>query len=164
VDSQGGADGPETTLAAALAHIDGPAAIIGSDGRILHANDDARNALGPPTALRATLLEAARAGRPTAVGWTVTRVHAQGGDAEYLLVGPATASLSVDLGPLAERHCLTKRQVEVLSLLVEGRSNKAIADALGVSLRTVEVHVTAVLQQFAVESRAALVATVLRNR
>jgi len=41
---------------------------------------------------------------------------------------------------------LTARQVEVLSLVAEGRSNQAISDALGMSVRTAEVHVAAILR------------------
>ena len=43
--------------------------------------------------------------------------------------------------PLAE---LTSREREVLALMAEGRSNRAIADALVVSERAVEKHVTSI--------------------
>ena len=44
--------------------------------------------------------------------------------------------------PLAE---LTAREREVLGLMAEGRSNSAMSEALGVSDRAVEKHVTAIL-------------------
>jgi DNA-binding NarL/FixJ family response regulator len=44
-------------------------------------------------------------------------------------------------GPLEE---LTPREHEVLGLMAEGRSNHAIADALVISGRAVEKHVTSI--------------------
>ena len=40
---------------------------------------------------------------------------------------------------------LTAREREVLGLMAEGRSNSAMSEALGVSDRAVEKHVTAIL-------------------
>jgi len=48
---------------------------------------------------------------------------------------------------------LTERQIEVLALLREGRTNKAIARALGVSEPTVKNHITAILKTLKVKSR-----------
>lgn len=48
---------------------------------------------------------------------------------------------------------LTPRQLEVLGELCLGRSNKAIANSLGLSENTVRVHVAAILEQFGVYSR-----------
>lgn len=48
---------------------------------------------------------------------------------------------------------LTSRQLEVLSLLCKGRSNKVIASELGLAENTVRVHVSAVLDQLGVKSR-----------
>ncbi len=58
---------------------------------------------------------------------------------------------------------LTAREREVLELLVEGRTNPEIADALFISPRTVSVHVTHILEKFAVENRSAAVALALRS-
>ena len=46
--------------------------------------------------------------------------------------------------PLAE---LTPRERDVLALMAEGRSNRAMADALVVSERAVEKHVTAIFSK-----------------
>ena len=48
---------------------------------------------------------------------------------------------------------LTAREREVLGLLVEGMSNKQIARALGISVRTVTVHVSNVLRKTGAASR-----------
>lgn len=48
---------------------------------------------------------------------------------------------------------LTPRQLEVLGLLAQGQSNRAIANRLGVAENTVRVHVSAVLDFLGVSSR-----------
>jgi len=50
---------------------------------------------------------------------------------------------------------LTERELEVLAVLVRGDSNQAIADGLGISVRTVGHHVQHVYQKVGVRSRAA---------
>lgn len=52
-----------------------------------------------------------------------------------------------------EGRVLTARQREVLELLVRDRSNKEIADALGMRVNTVRVHVAAILKALGVENR-----------
>lgn len=48
---------------------------------------------------------------------------------------------------------LTNRQIDVLRLLCEGRSNKEIGRILGVSQKTVKVHVTAIFRALNVVNR-----------
>ncbi|WP_445401858.1 response regulator [Zobellella sp. An-6] len=55
--------------------------------------------------------------------------------------------------PPFEGATLTARQLEVLSLLCEGKSNKAIARILGAAENTVRVHVSAILAVLRVSSR-----------
>lgn len=49
---------------------------------------------------------------------------------------------------------LTDRQIEVLALLMKGRSNKVIAKTLNMAVPTVKNHITAVLKALGVASRA----------
>ncbi len=59
---------------------------------------------------------------------------------------------------------LTPREMEILSLLAEGQSNKVIARNLGISDGTVKLHVKAVLRKLDVHSRVeAAVMAVERN-
>lgn len=51
----------------------------------------------------------------------------------------------------------TPREVDVMRLLAEGHSNKGIAEMLGISPRTVEIHRAHVMQKMAAESLPALV-------
>lgn len=48
---------------------------------------------------------------------------------------------------------LSPREREVLHLLAAGESNRAIANALGIHVKTVEKHVSAILSKLAVDSR-----------
>jgi DNA-binding NarL/FixJ family response regulator len=48
---------------------------------------------------------------------------------------------------------LTERQVEVLRLLGQGLTNAEIAERLVLSIRTVEVHVAAVLDKLGARTR-----------
>ena len=55
---------------------------------------------------------------------------------------------------------LTPRERSVLDKLVRGRSNKATADKLGISPRTVEVHRARIMDKMAVSSLSDLVRVV----
>ena len=71
-------------------------------------------------------------------------------------------------GPASEsqQHDLTAREREVLDLLAEGASNRQIARSLGVSLKTVQNHVSRILDklQAADRTQAALRARDIRTR
>jgi RNA polymerase sigma factor (sigma-70 family) len=57
---------------------------------------------------------------------------------------------------------LTPREREVMDLIVAGRHNRDIADEMGISTRTVEVHKARVMQKLRVDSIAQLVRLSLR--
>lgn len=57
---------------------------------------------------------------------------------------------------------LTPREREVLDQVVSGKSNKSIADALGVSVKTVETHRLRLMSKVQVKSLAELVRAALR--
>lgn len=48
---------------------------------------------------------------------------------------------------------LTEREKEVLALIVEGKSNKEIGQALGITLPTTKAHVSSLIQKLAVDDR-----------
>jgi FixJ family two-component response regulator len=60
-------------------------------------------------------------------------------------------------GMLARLADLTPREREVMDLVVQGMANKAVAAALGVRPKTVEVHRANVMRKTAAESLAELV-------
>ena len=61
-------------------------------------------------------------------------------------------------------NSLTQREREVLALIVYGKLNKQIADELGISIKTVEVHRSRVMEKMDANSVAELVQLTLRNR
>ena len=62
--------------------------------------------------------------------------------------------------PLAD---LTARELEVLGLLAEGRSNQAISDRLDIAGKTVETHVNAIFSKLALEPAARTTAAFWRS-
>lgn len=58
---------------------------------------------------------------------------------------------------------LTDREMEVLSLLVKGLSNKEIADNLYISIRTVKTHVSNILRKLDVKDRTQAVIKAIDN-
>jgi RNA polymerase sigma factor (sigma-70 family) len=58
---------------------------------------------------------------------------------------------------------LTRREQDVLRLLVDGLTNRQIAERLGVSEHTVNRHVTNILRKLRLPSRAAAAAHAVRS-
>ncbi len=57
---------------------------------------------------------------------------------------------------------LTERQLDVLALMAQGKSNKQICRELGLAEATVKIHVTAILRTLKVASRAQAIVAVNR--
>jgi DNA-binding CsgD family transcriptional regulator len=58
-----------------------------------------------------------------------------------------------DRRPEEESIKLTKREIEVLTLVIEGRSSKEVADMLYVSKRTVDFHLANIYEKLQVSNR-----------
>ena len=68
------------------------------------------------------------------------------------------------LGRLPEADVsLTPRELEVLQLIVHGKSNKEIATVLGLSANTIAVHRANIMQALGLHNAAELVAHAIRN-
>ncbi len=82
------------------------------------------------------------------------------------LAPPRASPLRGASSPGLAPHCarLTPREREVVQLLAEGRTNASIAEALGLSLKTVENHRFNVMQKLEVSSVVELVRWAVRNR
>ena len=59
---------------------------------------------------------------------------------------------------------LTEREREVMARVVEGRPNKAIAQDLDISVKTVEVHRAKVMEKLGADSVAELVQLMLQRK
>ncbi len=59
---------------------------------------------------------------------------------------------------------LTEREVEVMNLIIAGKLNKQVADVLNISIKTVEVHRSRIMDKMAVRTVAELVQAVMRGR
>jgi two-component system response regulator DctR len=76
---------------------------------------------------------------------------------QALATSRAALAARDSLGGLRTRLAeLTEREREVMQLVVEGRPNKLIADALDISVRTVEVHRARVFDKMQVKSAVEL--------
>jgi len=82
---------------------------------------------------------------------------AAGEDADAVVVAalPPAREAETDLA-------LTARELEVLSLLAEGASNKLIARRLGISTHTAKYHVASLLEKLDAVSRTDAVASAAR--
>jgi FixJ family two-component response regulator len=75
----------------------------------------------------------------------------------------AAAAKRAENASVAQRlDRLTQREHEVLGLIIAGKLNKQIADDLGISIKTVEVHRSRVMEKMGAESVAELVQLVLK--
>ena len=87
--------------------------------------------------------------------------------ADAIGIGASSAKLSAptvtpDAGrPIVE---LTDRERDVLRFMVQGYTNRQIAEALNITPNTVKKHVDHILQKLEVSNRAAAVAVALRDR
>lgn len=63
-----------------------------------------------------------------------------------------------------KENVLTEREMEVLQCLVEGMSNKEIADRLFISDKTVKIHVSKIFKKFDVKSRSQVVIYAVQNK
>jgi DNA-binding CsgD family transcriptional regulator len=87
-------------------------------------------------------------------GMAGLRLAAPGEAADVELVVPGEAA--------GNDFALTPRELEVLSLLAEGASNKAIARRLAISVHTVKFHIASLLEKLDAEGRTEAVALAAR--
>jgi len=59
---------------------------------------------------------------------------------------------------------LTEREMEVLTLVVQGKSNRQIADTLVISIATVKAHISSILSKLQVSSRAEAIAYAIKHK
>ena len=63
-----------------------------------------------------------------------------------------------------DKFILTKREKEVFTLLVSGKTTKEIANELGISEKTVRNHISNTMQKLGVKGRSQAVVELLRMK
>jgi DNA-binding NarL/FixJ family response regulator len=153
-------------LDAAMEAIASAAFLVTEGGDVVQSNAAGRAAIGARSGdVRRALLEAIAAsarGRES-LTFQLTRVVTTGSPVHLLAVARAAATTRDLAVSAAARWGLSPRQANVLSWLVEGATNARIGAELGISERTVEVHVTAILARAQCLTRASLIVAVLRT-
>lgn len=81
-------------------------------------------------------------------------------------ISPKTAALDELLpeNKPALLNTLSKREQQVLALLIQGQTNKQIGEDLNITVNTVKKHVQSIFTKFNVDNRAAAVARVLGRK
>ncbi len=145
----------DAALGAALGLAPAPAFVIDDQLRIVKTNEPGRQLLkDQPEETRAALSSRIN-GRAEPQATPLSRV---GGHGHFLISLPLDGpALQAAAAALRVQHQLTKRQTEALALVVQGQSNREISDELGCSLRTVEIHLSAVFRKTGQASRTKLV-------
>src|SRR5262249_52984358 len=89
---------------------------------------------------------------------------ANAGQLDAIAVDAVLASLGVpDRAAPASTRALSERELEVARLLGRGKTNKEIGSVLGISPRTVQIHVGHIFDKLGVESRAGAAIWLLEN-
>ncbi|PSS59158.1 response regulator transcription factor [Pseudomonas sp. BBP2017] len=66
--------------------------------------------------------------------------------------------------PTSDNHNLTARQLEILRLIVRGKSTREIAHGLGLSIKTVETHRSQIMKRLQIYDVAGLVLFAVREQ
>lgn len=77
--------------------------------------------------------------------------------AEYLMTESANEALNL-------HDQLSSREAEILQLIIEGRTNRDVANVLNISMKTVEKHRATLMKKLNVRSLPALILTALKHR
>jgi DNA-binding CsgD family transcriptional regulator len=148
-----------------------PALVLSSEGGILLANDGAHLVLASdkgalPRAFVACVQD--RGETPQRLpGWTFTSLGTRGDPIGFLAISHhrelEEPTIERRLSYATIRWRLTDRQAEVLALVARGLTNRIIADSLGVRQRTVEFHISRILDKAGAHSRSALIVGILES-
>jgi DNA-binding NarL/FixJ family response regulator len=93
----------------------------------------------------------------------IRAVHAGGGFLQPEVAGPILRRIAVDARVEAGRSDLTLREIQVLEAVADGKSNKEIAEAIGIAEDTVKTHLRKLFERLGASDRAQAVAIALRQ-
>ena len=61
-------------------------------------------------------------------------------------------------------ECLSTREIQILKMVAEGKTNQEVADSLFISIRTVESHKTHIMQKLDLKTSVELVKFAIKNK
>lgn len=159
---------PRTSAAlrAAIEQLGAAAFILGAHGTIHETNVAGRALLTQDRTEITGALEDALAGRANAREIALVPLVERGVAGHYLAIvrhDPVEGRIASCVQYCVTRWSLTPRQAEVLALAARGQANATIAATMRLGERSIEQHMTAIFDRAGVDSRAALVATVLTS-
>jgi DNA-binding CsgD family transcriptional regulator len=146
-------------LSVVLDQLDRPALLVDAHGRLLQANLPAHRWLEETGELAPSAMRAALEGGG---GVLEVREVPGAGPKHFLLL--AREDAAEPLARLSGVLGLTPRQSDVLERLLRGATNKEIGRELTCAVKTIELHVSAILRKARVKSRAELIATLSQAR
>ena len=94
----------------------------------------------------------------------VRAVHGGAGFLQAEVTKPLLRRLAVDAKLAGANTALSRRELEVLELLAEGKTNKAIGQVLTISEETVKTHLKRLYEKLGAADRAQAVAIALRQQ
>jgi DNA-binding NarL/FixJ family response regulator len=94
----------------------------------------------------------------------VRAVHAGAGFLQAEVTKPLLRRLAADARSAGGRATLSLREIEVVELLAQGKSNKAIGQVLTISEETVKTHLKRLYEKLGAADRAQAVAIALRQQ
>jgi DNA-binding NarL/FixJ family response regulator len=94
----------------------------------------------------------------------VRAVHAGAGFLQAEVTKPLLRRLAADARSAGSAATLTLREIEVVELLAQGKSNKAIGHVLGIAEETVKTHLKRLYEKLGAADRAQAVAIALRQQ
>ncbi len=142
-------------LPALLEAISAAAFVLAANGAVQHSNAAGRALLDGEGSDTRDALAGALRGRRGDV--ELSAIAAPGMPHAFLaVIRRSRGDAAVQIEAARRRFRLTSRQVEVLERVLRGDGNKEIAADLVVSVRAIELHVTALLEKLRVNGRAGL--------
>ena len=86
------------------------------------------------------------------------------GDVSGALINQLTGTGSFGSSFVSDEFNLTKREAEILRLIVDGKTNKQIADMANISVRTIETHRLNIMKKMKVNSASELIRLAMQSR
>ena len=80
-----------------------------------------------------------------------------------VLIERVSPTKNINVNKAAQRHKLSKREIEVVELLILGHKNKEIAERLCLCVYTIEDHLKKIMKKMQVGNRTSILAKLLEN-